>query len=1715
MLKILILLIKILGYWVKVQKLAGVVQTSDYIDVELYVDKENVDISSLKTQISSKKASEISSLTYTNVSNVVLSKTVNGQKYSSASVDPKSNFATNLTSMLSNINDSKIASDLATTGSSLYVYSISEGGSPSIIADAEVYSVETNGSVGNLIGSTSSTGFLYLTTIPTSKKVYIAKAKYESTVQTISAGGSANYIFISEDDGTGIISFNAEAQASATGRVLNSLNDDEDKILEATIEKTYMSSAGGIYLPAGGMEITGSFLKLKSADWSALPDYNNITTKLEQVGYIIYPLGKMIISSKTQATNNQYNFNQSWNDVVSYTGEYAGKTADIETILGISLTSDMIAEVSNEDGNVTQALLDKLCEGNTSFGSIELYYYNNNEWKQIRNDENGSFSLRMNGVSALSSGEKEIVRESNSKVNTFISTKYVTGPKPIYAFYKKAVNQTPDLKPNEYTLNVKVIEAGSKLALNRSAVKLKRGNGGVEILKNVDSNGTATFTLLSAQGSVEDFTISAIEGEHYPISKTLNISSLNQIVNGKSSTDITMEMMTPPEHATVKCEVKDENSFTVANANVQLIAPIALATVNQDVKRIINDVEKTGIEVGGIVGAKYSWFVKKHKDDLSSSAVTPQSPRTLQRISEDRWILIKEGTLASNGNFLSYDQIVALAMRSPLAGDPEDVKIVASGQFDIAVQVEHDINRDQKVDFSEVATDIADKDNLDKNFTVSPDRKYPSIGYIATKIDLAKMYEEATSEFSDPVKSFAIKTNELNNGQWLKINGFNTEAENTSIFNTLDNLKITHYNALNDELSADEISTSMKIIGNKTVKYLRANYGTVFNPEDYTTNYVDWGFIVITAVKLADDSSINLAVAPNGQGGFKWVKINGDGSTANTNLDQENIPELISVQKSDNTKLFIDKIAQIVSSNKFLEKLAMPLSEVLTEANVSKTAKSPNKNVFDDGFTLDMIPTLSLTVKENNQNFFLRGRGQMSFKSSGEGSNKTFKDYIVIDRVVSSKPVYTPAIQYDVTDRVGLCQFSPVEMDFSQFKSDESISLLRIQASKLGYFDSSSINVPSFKIDDVKTAEREDIKRVDLSIKSKPTYTLTVKVVDAETNNPISDAVVSVDGIKTAQNLEESQSIAKIQGSTAVFSNVIGGGSSNRIVRVEVPNQTTTSYIASIKTVNNFSANREITIKLVNSNEEPTRKASTTISDYKVDMEKGNTKVFIETFDKLSGNNTSDVKALTSSAVITPYVNSKEVKFKKSSTVDGDSTKYEFELPLEIGVNEVYFEVANQLGISRSSSTFVKYDPNIGHIKGSILDANLSGYEGSIILVDVYNSDNLYINTATAYVKDSKVEYVLENLKAKETYKLVALQLDKDGKLRGYSDKIPVTVPSAQTAQVDMTIIMLQGESAVSGAPLFDTVGNLPTLVNNANGVFELNATVSNFDLKLLDINHSARLFYITNDDLYEINTSSNFVTKQSEHSYIIQNYPIKLHKGVNNFYLMAINPNYAYDWTRDYQIKWLPAGETPNSLTVNLNGCEENGKECSALTDYYVSLYTDSYQLLSTKMTNSQGQAEFTDLVSGTYIIYPDFDLKDEFKLKAMSVPVNKTGSVDVNLSRFDASSIAVPDFSLYGINEIQNGNSYSLSADLSPVDGNYSYEWFDYYLDENSSGVQNRFSTEANVTFESNVSGNHEITLTVKDNETNATQTFLKEIYIEDASNRILPRAPEVPNL
>jgi hypothetical protein len=1692
------------GYWVKVQKLADTVTTTDGYDVELYIDNENSDISAVKTALANKKASEIDNLTFDNVSNVVLSTTVDGVKHSSTYLDPRSDFGTTLTSVLTNTLDANlIRSNQATSGSSIYVYAVSEGGSPSIIANVSVYELNSDGSTGELLGTTSNSGFLYLNEIPSSGKVIVMKDHYFPSIQEISSTeGSANYIFINED--SGIVTVEDGEVSSSNGRVLNSIFSDRD--LDLSKPKLHMSKGGTISIPAGSKAL--GTIAINSSAIQSYPDYKELSSSvLTQTGYKVEEIGNMLVLSMA---GKSYAYNNLFSDLVSFTDAAgAGTLSDIQVSMGINLSDELKEKLFDENDQITQTTISDFKNG------LELYIYKDGSWKKETN-----FELKIREASTFSSDEEKYLKKYLSNGLIVLNGDFYNGAYPMIAVYKDAVNVTPDLKPNELTLNVCVVDAETNDKLKDALVKIEMGNSNIEHLADVnDTTGYASFTILSAKGAVEDFSLSVIDGNHYPISKVLNVNSLVQPVGENNNSAITnlcepfgepIRMIAPPKQATVKGSVYNvDNQYSVENAKVKLVAPIALSDVRKDVVKTINSRDVKGIEVGSIQNANYKWFIKKHTDEVAIDNTTTNS-RTLQRVSEKRWLLIQEGTAKNDGNFLSYNKVLNMALQSPKDTDPEDVKIIASGQFDIAIQVEHDIDNDGKADFYELAKSNSIEQNLiGEEFYELPDSEYSHLGYISTLIDIEKLYADLGDQVTTEV-GFAVKTERVNSNDWFMVDGSSAgdlygdfTNSGTDFNSTFASLGLIDEESFFDDSSLNNndaqlnyiayASQSFKILGNTDRGYIRVKEENT-DTAKYTYNSTTWDLVVDAYVAVTGGGTY-VALQQQTDGSFKWVKSDGG-----VDLEADEVANGILLQKSDNKKLMLNKVAQKISSNAFLEKLAMPISKILEEANVSETPLSPNSILFDDGFTMTMVPTIQMTTVADNKEVLVRMKTEMDL------SDVELKKYVVLSDVFVDKPTLTPSTQYDTTDRVGLYQFSAVDMDFKQLGQTEN-SLVRVSASKMGYFDSPSINVPKFAIDDPSSDPREDVKVLNIGIKDRPTFSVDFNITD-ENGEPINDAIISIDGIKTVQDLTEFESVSTLKGATGTFENVLGGKGTTRVVRVSVPDS---DFISRIVTLRNFDKDSYVPVTLINSTDIPDSMANISISEIGVDYSQGIARVSTNIFDS---EDNSGARTLTSSSEIYTYVNGTLVngKISRESDISEAITLY---LPLEIGTNEIVIEVANRVGISRSSSVRVDYNPKVGTVVGKIIDLdNNSDYT---TLVDIFNENGIYINTIVATTKtdaDSNFigEYILENAEAGKIFNLMATQYDSNGDIKKYSTEMTkIKIPVATTIRVDLNNMdsFSETNSPVIGAPTFDLIRDIkPSDVNSSNGLLNFSATISNFDKE------NGAIYFVVNDATIEINTSA---LNGGDYSYNLQNYKVQLDEGKNVVYGMAFNPNMAYVWTKDFVIDYIPDGATLNTLTLTLNGCEiDNG--CSVLPYSYVTIYKESnatgLAYLGSGETDYNGQIEFMNLASGDYYLVPDIgsDFVSDFVSKApykISLPANN--SYEINVSEY-TDSITFEPFSIYGIDV----NDTKVTVNLGDANiSQFTFDWKAEYYDVNGTYTEAFLGSTQTVSTPDDIYGYITLKVDVTQSGSNETLSDYVEIYTEEPeeTNTTLPRPPSTP--
>jgi hypothetical protein len=1718
------------GYWVKVQKGTSV-ETADGYQVDLYIDNENNDISDLVEEFPNLTADDLADRDYSKVSSIVIQTpedetpssyleasaipdylfgkikrdtlvTVDGyevsiyagKEFNTSSLGDISNLTLeelgnldftgvenlkvsvstesgevvsgeldleDLENSIQEVRDGDYTPDY-TSGTSIYIYSMSEGGSPSSVAKVSIFEY-VDGSKGELLGVSTDRGFIYIKEIPENGQIVIEKYGFNSSIQTIKpTPGSANYFFISKDSAIGEF-------GNFVGYEDRNLDRSLEPILELEPPKFYSntsyekSSAGGVFVNARGLYFQNSKgMDVRTESVETLSDQYVINSLLHQTGYSTTVIGQLAVNG---FENLDPVYNRTFEDLmIKQLRPGTGDFSDIEGILIVDLSKDLELAIEYKEDHSAEALekIKGTDENGTSDG-IELYVY-----KEINGDltwhrvDRSNFSL--NHKSQISSKYlSEYFTEENKRDELFIkiNSSIYNGPYSMFAFYKKVDNEQVDIDGEEYSFNVKVIDTDTKEPLPNTFVKFERGNGLSYISETTNENGAVTFKLLVADGGNDNFTVTAIEGKHYPVEKTFSIANLEK------NTSVVFELKRPATFGTVKGRIWNSAGGDVPEAQVQLVAPMALADVKKDVKRVIGTKEVEGIQVGGLVGATYTWFIKKHKDDFSEDG--------LNRVSEERWLEIKKGTVKNDADFLSYEEILNFTIQASKESDPSDVKIYVAGQFDISIQVEHDVDGDGVTDYIELAKSDAITGN--EVFIDNPTVSYNHLGFISAEIDLEKFYKKTVREYERSKKVWYYR---IDDGEW---HGVANRGENDETKDELINLGLVApvYQSDWDTFLQDAV----KVSGNKEFGYVFVEDGNL-DDDTYKIEAIQWNMGIVSDIYLDDDSFTTIYLENGLDGTLSWKVLSDEAPILNyaKEIDDKNSTVVFT---SDKKKLPLKHVAKTISSNRFLEQLALPMGEVVSNPYDATTS------VIDDGFRLVLGATIFAKF-EDGRKLEMRNSGHLVI----DPYELKLKDFIEITDVFVSKPTTTPAVQIETADRVGLYEFSPVDMSLSQIREDNQNSLLRVSASKSGFYKSPMINVKRFEIDNTETSEREDIARIDIEISEKPTYKINVRVEDLD-GNGITDAEVSVDGIKTPKNISEKESVVTRHGKNTTFNNVLGGKGSHRIVRVSVPDS---NYIGEIKVLQNFSSDRNLIFRLDNTDDVPDHLASISFREAIVSYgQKYQAKVTAQIFD-LTDKDT-DVRSLTKSQV-SIRVNGKKVQ-GETVVSQNDETEYTFFLPLEVGENDIEVEVSNRLGNSKSKTLHLSYNPKVGNVAGDIRGGK---HEESIYFVEIFDDKGRYINTLTAYQdeEEDRVVYVFENLEAKKTYQFQAVQVDMLGRVLAISNMTKMTVPVAETNMLDLTLLSVQSESEISGSPLFDEVSLIKQSdVNATTGTIKLNATISNFDRdgadNILGTSDDGSIGFIVNDMAQFINLETLTKVPDTDFTYALTNYKVQLVEGVNNVYVSAVNPDGSYDWTKDFTVVWTPEGVTLHDVIFNLNGCETDGS-CSTIGNIFVSIFDISGHLLETKETDANGQVIFSNLVEGMYTIQPDPALFDYYTAQAFELLVNSSGETEGNLSTF-SNSVDFTDeyqFSDFYIEDIDfnvstttYGEWITATAFLS-VEDTTGYTFYWSYIDVN--GLEKTFYGEE-ISFE--VLALENMTLHLEVSNGDVTETMEADIYVD----------------
>ena len=1683
---------KNLGYWVKVQKVAETVTTTDGYTVKLYIDNENSDLSTIATTIAGKTIAELGDMSedkFSGVSNMLVSKTDNGLNLQSTYLEPRdSGFKVALESEVDGaLNYDKQIEKFATAGTSLYVYEVTSGGAPKIISEVAIYS-NNSGKKGSLLGVTSATGFLYISEVSTDSnnptKVIIEKDGYESSVQTLYASqGGANYIFISKNTGSSFRGVDS-SNPRVLGRELFASTDGFWK------SKNEGDQRGLLYFPES-TKISGSDISIKLSDSSikSFEAKSEIDVILGESGYLIQKLGEFKVSATQDGyEKNNLNFSEITNQADD----------SFKMILGLKLSNELEELIAENGKSIVEDY-------------IEIYSYKNSIWEKL-GDSNISEKIEIyfagetipgSYSAGFRNGVKEYFAKGSRNKNAVlvVDGSLYTGPSSLFAIYKKAVNENPDLTYNTYNLNVKVLSSDNQLLPN-SMITLTRGSGNTEISQPVNLDSTASFQILLANGALEDFSISVLEGNHYPLTKNMNISNLNLVDDSSiSETNITINLNNPPQYATVKGEVENGDGTDLKNATVKLFYPISMADVITDATNIIDSKKVLGVEVASIPNAKYSWYIKVHKDEVT----TQNLGRVLGRVSEDRWTLVQQASAEKIGNFLPYNKIVAQALAPILDGDADDIKIVASGKFDVALQVEHDIDGDGKRDFTELSASQTSLENSSgRDFVANPDANYSvELGYLSTYIDVDKLYKDSSQTQGTTGYDYIsvdggdfLKTIGTSGNVVIKTYGSDDELEDVSTTDS-DVIELTDVN--NYDSRKNDISDFMNNIANliniddsnilstgNRGGYLKAIDKTAGN---HDRSFIEWSLILHMAIEDDDATLHYFSLQQQADGNFEWIV---ETNTGSYNAKDDYSKASVVKTSSSSKNLYMNNLSTYISSNKVLEKLAEPIGDVFKRLDINSTVSSKaNKLMFNDGFSVTVI----LRDHQNTDSDAEIGAGKkiifttstdLVFENSDSNKDLDLKSYVRLGDRSFQSPVMLDSQQEALTDRAGIYQFSVVPLQYGTMNSVNS--LLRVEASRLGYYTSPATNVKRFVVDNTETGNiREDVVRVNLKISEKPLYSVTVNVRDKDTNQLIEDAIITIDGVKTAQNLLESESRKTGQGSAVTFENIIGGKGAKRVIRVKVEDETK-GYMPIINTTT-LNKDETINIYLRSSDVIPAHTAQISIKDVSTNYEKGIVTVGLYVYD--GSDSTSDT--LTEIAEVYTYLNGELIKNPIVSH-DTGSTDFSFSIPLEIGENSLEFDVANLKGIATSSAIEIDYDPTIGTVKGKILGAESGGF----VIVDLYTEDDLYLNSISV---DEASQYILSDIEADKKFKLQAIQLDENFQVLKIGDLTPITVPVAKILTVDLTLQDIEKTAGFSGGlPVLDLIGEINDANIQENGEINVSFSISNFDKE----SNNSFAFISINDKITLIDKDLILET-ESDFAYSITNFEAQLDVGVNIFYVGVTNPDYSYDFTQDTELTWTPESSSLYSLTTTIYGCEaedDNSTTCKTLEYAYVDLYNSEWDYLGTKESNEDGVVEFSNLLEGDYniaVTSSDFEL---FK-QMYSIPSEL--NVEVNLSEFSEDEIAISEFSIEPLEipyDILVGSDLNLTATLNLFDSddsvsNYSFEWVvTVTTNENKSETN---LTGQTITLPTDAEGELNIQLTV-------TQTLSDEKLYEEGYSYIV---------
>ena len=1077
-------------------------------------------------------------------------------------------------------------------------------------------------------------------------------------------------------------------------------------------------------------------------------------------------------------------------------------------------------------------------------GEIRVFYFDGTEWK-----ERTSADLNITTI------DDEITKIKKAYARKFdLSTPVLeikgTGFYPHVVVLDKKVSF-------RYPVRFHVTDS-SNANLSDAAVFI-----GDRLIGTTDANGYVDYNITAGYSDV-NFYVKAMKTDYKSADKTVYISSLKE----GSDTTIDLKLEKISTVGSVEGFVYDTNETNpVYLSKVDLYFPYALAYVKADAYRD----GKLGVEVGNQPNTKYKWYMKIHED-------TPLPG--LARISKKRWLLVKEGSSSDNGNFLSYQDMKRMIAEAKDSTDPEDVKSMVSGLFDIAVIAEHDIDGDGSPDLVELSTT---EDEVKTDFTstyasdVEIDNYAKIVGTVKFDFDVEKFAKSARKS-SDEAPAVKV------DGSWY------TAEDDYDDYSATVGL-------LDEGVIAEDYYFKVDI--DEGWDYFDVGgLSSRVEENDYTLNYG----VAITADLMgsdpSDDSSKKVMLVKDG-GRYSWKLV----STSvlyyeiYKDLYDNNASMTIATKVWDATdngyvikeRATYKKISKFISQNEIMEKLNMTLSQIADEAGASDTVKSAINSAGDAEKPListgmDIIPMVDLHTKNHSGKDIILVEGERL----QQGAIDDITSYIMTGEVNVNPPVSAPRVLVDTTDRSGKFIFSKLPLEYAKL-GDKDISMLTLGASKYAHYNSAVLNVAKYSAGKVKN--------IKINLKSKGIATVNVEVKDADTNASI-EANVTIDGqykevTSILDNFKEYTSLESKVGSKVVFDDIISGLRTISIVKDGYYPQ------AISKTVYKDNENN-VTVYLKQATAlDGVLAPSLGLDSFVSDEVNGIIKLELVGFDKSDGTLAKDRDGEFISKLIV-YNNGEKISPKITMNADGHIDVV-IDTP-KIGKNEIVAKLINPKGESATSPLIVDFYPSVGSIRGSVSDFTDEDMDsqvddGRFVVVNLYDDKMNYIQSVMTGIDGS---YMVPMAPIGSVY-LKALQINGEyGTIEKESDFTNAVVAVGSVKKVNLK---LNESSTTTGwVPVVDydpsiSEKGLESEADTNGGQVTIKGEVKWFDPKgqlAIMVNYTPCILNADDMSAEDAETGTYNFTKD-----------VNLSKGLNEIVVKALNPSGFYDTTPILEVNY------------------------------------------------------------------------------------------------------------------------------------------------------------------------------------------------------------------